>query len=141
VIKRAFSLIEMIFTIVIISILLAVSIPKLGNILSSSKLIEIKSDIVLIREAIIKYKNKMILKNKPYDLDVLDTDQENLFSKILPSPIIASSEKKIGAWSKIGSNRYKIFIDNQNSVDFIYKSSDFSFDCDLKNIFCKELSQ
>lgn len=140
-IKRAFSLIEMIFTIVIISILLAVSIPKLGNILSSSKLIEIKSDIVLIREAIIKYKNKMILKNKPYDLDVLDTDQENLFSKILPSPIIASSEKKIGAWSKIGSNRYKIFIDNQNSVDFIYKSSDFSFDCDLKNIFCKELSQ
>jgi len=141
VIKRAFSLIEMIFTIVIISILLAVSIPKLGNILSSSKIIEIKSDIVLIREAILKYKNKMILKNEPYDLDVLDTDQENLFSKILPSPIIASGEKKIGAWSKIESNRYKIFIDNQNSVDFIYKSSDFSFDCDLKNIFCKELSQ
>lgn len=140
-IKRAFSLIEMIFTIVIISILLAVSIPKLGNILSSSKIIEIKSDIVLIREAILKYKNKMILKNEPYDLDVLDTDQENLFSKILPSPIIASGEKKIGAWSKIESNRYKIFIDNQNSVDFIYKSSDFSFDCDLKNIFCKELSQ
>lgn len=140
-IKRAFSLIEMIFTIVIISILLAVSIPKLGNILSSSKIIEIKSDIVLIREAIIKYKNKMILKNEPYDLDVLDTDQENLFSKILTSPIIASSEQKIGAWSKIGTNKYKIFIDNQNSVDFIYKSSDFSFDCDLKNIFCKELSQ
>ncbi len=140
-IKKSFSIIEIIFTISIISIILVVAIPKLNNSLESAQTMKIKNDIVLIREAITKYKNKMILKNNLSTIATLDDNSKLLFNKILQNPIVASNEQKISSWSKLSTNTYKVFIDNINSVNFTYNSSNYTFNCNSENIYCKELTQ
>ena len=139
--KKSFSLIEIIFTIAIISIILVVAIPKLNNSLQSANITKIKSDILLIREAINNYKNKMILQGQTNCLVTLDDNDEYLFCTILQNPIKASSEPKIGAWSKVSFDTYKVYLDNQNSVEFIYDNDDYSFECDSDNLLCQELTQ
>jgi prepilin-type N-terminal cleavage/methylation domain-containing protein len=140
-IKKAFSLIEIIFTIAIISIILMVAVPKMGDIFNSANTTKIKSDILIIREAINNYKNKMILTNNTNALITLDDSDEYLFCNILQNPIKASNEPKIGAWSKIAANTYRVYIDTQNSVEFVYDNDDYSFECDEDNLFCQELMQ
>ena len=60
---------------------------------------------------------------------------------LLQYPIIStSSEKKeIGKWIKVSDNNYKVFIDNQNAIEFVYDSSNGTFDCDYKEDLCKDL--
>lgn len=140
-IKKSFSLIEIIFTIAIISIILAVSIPKMKDTLFNSNKVKIKNDILQIREAITKYKNKMILQNRLVELEELDDGDEFLFNKILNNPIIASNELKASAWSKVSQNTYKVYINSTNNVEFKYDSTNYTFDCDFENEHCKELSQ
>ncbi|MEA2016924.1 MAG: prepilin-type N-terminal cleavage/methylation domain-containing protein [Campylobacterota bacterium] len=139
--KKAFSLLEVIFVIAIIGIIVTVAIPKLDENLAKANIIKIKNDITMVREGIIQYRDKMILQNNSSSIDTLDDDNELLFNKILTYPIIASKEKKINSWSKISDTTYKVFLDSQNSVEFIYDKINYTFDCDQDDEFCKELSQ
>jgi prepilin-type N-terminal cleavage/methylation domain-containing protein len=54
--REAFSLLEIIFAIAIISIIAIIAIPKLGNSLDKTNIIKIKSDILLIRDGLNRYK-------------------------------------------------------------------------------------
>jgi prepilin-type N-terminal cleavage/methylation domain-containing protein len=138
--KKAFSLIELIFVIAIISVIVVVVLPNFKSTKDSANFIKIKSDILLIRNALIQYKNKIILSNSSNDLDSLD-DGELLFSKILKNPIIPSVSHKSGEWIKQSDDKYTVFIDNENSLEFIYDKSNYTFDCDFSNNYCKELTQ
>jgi len=139
IVKKAFSLIEIIFTIAIISIILVVALPKMNTTLQSANINKIKSDLLLIREALNNYKNKMILKGISVPLDTLEDNDEYLFNTILQNPIKASTKQKIGSWSKVSQTTYKVYIENDNNVEFIYNSDDYSFNCDEDNPFCQEL--
>ena len=139
--KKAFSLIEIVFTIAIISIILVIAVPKMNDTLQSANITKIKSDVLLIREAINNYKNKMILQGQTHCLPTLDDNNEYLFCTILENPIKASNEQKIGAWSKLSFDTYKVYLDNQNSVEFVYDNDDYSFECDSDNLLCQELTQ
>jgi len=140
-IKKAFSLIEILFALAIISIILAVAIPKLNNILNNTDTKKIKSDILIIKEALNNYKNKMILKGETSHLESLEDNNQELFNNILQTPIQASNKQNIGSWGKITSNSYKVYLEDGNSVTFIYNSDDYSFQCDENNPLCKELTQ
>jgi len=140
-VKKGFTLIEVIFVIAIIGIIITVAIPKLNENLNKTNIIKIKNDITMIRDGITKYKNKMILQNNSFDLDALDDNSEKLFNKILVYPIISSSLKKASSWSKVSNTNYKIYIDSTNSIEFIYDKVTYTFDCDQDKEFCKELSQ
>jgi len=141
IVKRAFSLIEIIFVIAIISIVLIVAIPKLGNTLNNANTNKIKSDILLIREGLNNYKNKMILQGSTTTLESLEENDTYLFSKILQNPIYSSEKPKIGSWCKISNTSYRVYIENGDSVEFVYDNDDYSFDCDDDNLFCQELTQ
>ena len=139
--KKAFSLIEIIFVIAVIAIILVVAVPKMNDTLENANANKIKSDILLIREAINNYKNKMILKSSTNDLETLEDNDKELFNKILEKPIKASFKQTIGSWSKISSTTYKVYIEDGNSVEFMYDNDDYSFECDEDNLFCQELTQ
>ncbi len=140
--KKGFSLLEVIFVIAVIGIIITVAIPKLDENLAKANTIKIKNDITMIREGILEYRDQLILQNKKsVEIDSLDEDKEHLFSKILTYPILSSTKQKTNAWSKISTTRYKVFIDTQNSVEFIYDKADYTFDCNQDDKFCKELSQ
>lgn len=139
--NKAFSIIEIIFALAIISIILMVAVPKFQNTFNATSLSQIKTTIVLIREGILRESNKLILKNDMSSLETLDSDNTNLFSKVLRAPIISSNKQKINSWSKLSVNSYSVYINSDEKVTFYYDSSKLSFDCDYSDPNCKELSQ
>jgi prepilin-type N-terminal cleavage/methylation domain-containing protein len=141
VIKQAFSLIEIIFTLAIVSIILMVAVPKFQDTLNATNLNQIKTTIILIREGILRESNRLILKNDASKLDSLDIDNSNLFSKVLRVPIISSDKHKINSWSKVATNSYAVYINDTQKVIFTFDPTKQSFDCDYDEDNCKELSQ
>jgi prepilin-type N-terminal cleavage/methylation domain-containing protein len=139
--KKAFTLLEIIFVVTIIAIIITVAIPKLDESLNKTNIIKIKNDITMIRDGITKYKNKMILQNNHTTLEKLDEDSDKLFSKILIYPIISSILQKANSWSKISDTTYKIYLNSQDNLLFIYDKHNYTFDCDNENDLCKKLSQ
>lgn len=138
--KKGFSLIEIIFVLLTITIIITVAVSKFDSALDSTNVNKIKSDIVQIRAGINLYKNKMILKNETVSFDSLDDNNMELFNKVLQTPILSSQAKKAKAWSKISDTQYKVFLDNTNSLEFIFDTSKYTFDCDISNPLCKELN-
>ena len=138
---KAFSLIELIFAIAIISIIAIVSLPKLGSSLDKTNLIKIKSDVAMIRESLYQYRDKQILQNQNILMDNLEQGNEVLFDKILQYPILNSSVAKSGNWSKISNSKYNVWITSEVGLEFDYDSSTFSFDCDFRDKYCEELTQ
>jgi len=138
--KKGFSLIEIIFVLFIITIIITLAVSKFDSALKSSNINKIKSDIVQIRAGINLYKNKQILKNETLSFDSLDDNNNELFSKVLPTSIRSSSENISKAWSKISDTQYKVFLDNTNAIEFIFDTDNYTFDCDISNDLCKELN-
>jgi len=139
--KKSFSLLELIVVIVILSIIVTVAIPKFTTGIEKSNLSKIKSDIMLIRTGINEYKEKAILQAQDLDLETLDDDNNNLFSKVLRYPIRSTSSPKPASWEKISDESYRVWIDSTSSTIFYYNADNFTFDCDFKDQYCKELTQ
>jgi len=138
--KNSFSLIEILFTITIISILLVVIIPKLFYNLNNANIIKLSSDIAIIRNSIIKYTNKQTLQNKQAKLETLDDYDNNLFKFILDYPIIENN-KKSGTWIQTSGLNYQAWINQEVYVNFIYNPNTLTFDCDITEKYCRELTQ
>ena len=138
--KKGFSLIEIIFVLLTITIIITVAVSKYDTALDNTNLSKIKSDIIQIRAGINLYKNKLILKNETVTFTSLDENNEELFSKVLQTPILASQQETTSSWSKTSDTKYKVFIDNQNSIEFVFDTTKYTFDCDIKDTFCKELN-
>lgn len=139
--QKAFSLIEIIFIISIISILLITVLPNFKSVKNTTDMVKIKSDIALIRNGLLEYKNKTILSNGTFELDTLEEDENYLFSKILAKPIISDSSSKPASWAKIDDQNYKVWLDTQTALVFTYDMDELSFDCDFSDDNCKELTQ
>ncbi len=131
----------MIFAISIISIIAIVAIPKLGNSLDKANIIKIRSDIILIQEALNQYKNRYILSANLEPLDSLEEDNNLLFSKILQYPIVSSAIPKSTSWIKVTNSQYTVWLNSTDSINFTYNSNDFTFKCDKNNNYCKQINQ
>ena len=92
--KKGFSLIEIIFVILTITIIITVAVSKFDSALNNTNITKIKSDILQIRAGINLYKNKMILKNETLSFDSLDDNDNKLFNKVLQTPILSSQENR-----------------------------------------------
>ncbi len=139
--SKAFSLLEIIFAIAIISIITMVAIPKLGKSIDKTNFVKIKSDILLIRDGINRYKNNLILKANNETLDTLDNDNNLLFSKVLKYPILSSMTQKSGTWNKLSDNTYIVWIDDKENLKFMYNNLNNTFDCDKSDENCKAFTQ
>lgn len=138
--KKAFSLLELVFVIIIISILTGIALPYLNQNKEEAKLLKLKMDYEMLNSALSLMRNEADLKNLSY-INELDKAQilkenESLFYcqncsfSLLSSPIYSS---KTG-WIKSGINQYRFFLNPQKSVEFIYENG--LLKC-TKN--CKEL--
>lgn len=140
--KKAFSLLELIIVIVLISILIVFVVQKSDDSINFTNKTKIKSEITLIRNAITKQKTSNILLNKSQinSLDNANLEEENslLFKTILDFPLISttSSKKELAKWIKSSKNEYKIFIDDTKSLEFKFENN--SFICKSSVSLCKE---
>lgn len=149
--KKAFSLLEIIFVLVIIALIFTFAIRNNQTFFSNSTLSKIKSDVALIRSAIASKVHARMLKAQtqfPQRLDdaALNTEGALLFSgiedeKLLDYPFVSTSsyERQIGQWSKKTQKSYLVWISKEESIEFTYDLNKGTFECDYTQNSCKEI--
>ncbi|OCX42410.1 hypothetical protein A7X81_04845 [Campylobacter ornithocola] len=148
--KKAFTLIELVFCMMIIAILSMVAYPYFSFGKNDAKLIQVKSEVELINASLSLLRNQFLFKesnNFPTILDeaLIDTENQKLFFcsnlqnranqctySVLEKPII--SNKK--SWMKIANAQYRFFINTKNYIDFSYNSEKVFLECVSLN--CKD---
>lgn len=138
--KKAFSLLEIIFVLIVMSVITTLAVSKFDTAFTNTNVTKIKSDILQIRAGINSYKSKMILKDSDDDLEQLDDNDMMLFNKILQNPILSSNEPIAKAWTKISNSKYKVYVSHESFIEFYYDNKTYIFDCDISNELCKKLN-
>jgi general secretion pathway protein G len=148
--KRAFSLLELIFVVVLITIIVSIATNKLSSALSHAELTKIKSQILLIQASIKKDFSKQTLLGKSEYIERLDESETNtpnqkLFigyqgRELLQDGLISTSlqEKKSSYWIKQSDNEYGVYIGDSFLI-FEYDQYSGKFTCNLEKVLCKEI--
>ena len=124
--KKAFTLIELVFVIVILGVLATVAIPKLIVTRDDAEIAKAKSQIAAVRSGIQLKRNEMILSGTqgyPADLE----DGTCCFGGILSTRIEERKDDNSYGW-KLENNTYSINT-NKEQVKFTYNANDGSFKC------------
>jgi len=134
--KNGFTMIELVFVIVVLGILAAVAMPKLGATRDDAIISKGRSDVAAIRSGIISERQSRIIKGESNFIDSLD-DTDGLFGAVLTYGKKSSTEA--GKWSKNGDD-YVFHIDSSNSVTFTYDKNSGKFTCDRNaSSYCSKL--
>lgn len=148
--KKAFSLLEVIFVIAVLALLSSFALKNGYGFLEKANLTKIKAEVALIRNALNSDKNKRIrqgMTEYPLVLDManINTENESLFAgtqdeKLLTHPLVSTttSQKEIGQFAKISSSHYYAYVDKESFIEFVYNKNDGTFSCDYDNTLCKE---
>ncbi|MGM0518300.1 MAG: prepilin-type N-terminal cleavage/methylation domain-containing protein [Campylobacterota bacterium] len=141
---KAFSLLELIIAVLIISIITAFIASKYTDLLSNANITKLKADVALIRSGISTLKQEKILLQDSSDITSLDDESvqsknKKLFSKILSNPLLSTTTalKEDGKWFKDSSFDYGYFISSKEVVFFKYENS--MFNCKKPVSLCQEL--
>ena len=124
--KKAFTLIELVFVIVILGVLATVAIPKLIVTRDDAEIAKAKSQIAAVRSGIQLKRNEMILSGTqgyPTSLE----DGTCCFGGILSTRIEERKDDNSYGW-KLENDTYSIKT-NKEKVNFTYNASDGSFKC------------
>jgi general secretion pathway protein G len=143
--KKAFTMIELIFVIVILGILSSIAISKMAVTRDDAIITKGRSQVASIRNAITLAKSIRMMEGKAslYP-DTLDSSAGKLFdmakdgTKLLDYPIY--EKKADGHWTKKSNNVYTFNVLG-SGIDFTYNNTSGSFDCDHTNKTCKLLTE
>ncbi len=148
--SKAFTLIELIFVIVILGILSSIALPHFAKTKELADIAKGRSDVASIRSAIVTDRQAHIIKGDSAYISALcsgtgtgagikifDTNGTS-DRKLLTYGIVTSLAD--GKWSKNGTSCIK-FNFKVNSVDIVfdYNSTDGSFTCDRTDTTCKKM--
>ncbi|MDA3909403.1 MAG: prepilin-type N-terminal cleavage/methylation domain-containing protein [Sulfurimonas sp.] len=139
--KNAFTMIEMIFVIVILGILAAIAIPRFAATRTDAQIAKGRSDIASIRSAIVNERQTWLIRGvSTYIKTGTDTETINgatrkkmdnggLFGGVLMSPITNSSTQIDGKWhSTAGSGTYYYQV-SDTQFKFDYNATTGIFAC------------
>lgn len=125
--KKAFTLIELVFVIVILGVLATVAIPKLIVTRDDAEIAKAKSQIAAVRSGIQLKRNEMILSGTqgyPTSLE----DGTCCFGGILSTRIEERKDDNSYGWKKDTDGSYTINT-NKEQVKFTYDKDTGSFKC------------
>jgi general secretion pathway protein G len=141
---RAFTMIELVFVIVILGILAAVAVPRLAASRDDAILTKGKADVSAIRSSIITTRQRNILQgNASAPSTLTTTGSEYLFDAVLDYPIKSVDSDKNG-WRRNGDNY--VFRTENTDITFRYDNTTGIFTCvgantGTANNTCTKLTQ
>ena len=124
--KYAFTMIELVFVIVVLGILAAIAIPKFAATRTDAIIAKGRSDVASIRSGIINERQSRLIKGDVTFIDPANlSTSDGLFAGVLTYPIKDSSAD--GHWHKVDNNTYTFKVGDQTCT-FIYTQSTGRFD-------------
>jgi general secretion pathway protein G len=142
--KKAFTMIEVVFVIVILGILAAVAIPKLTATRTDAQITKGISDVSSIRSAIVSERQSRLLTGDSSYITSLDdyTNTDKLFDTNGSSMLLMygiTPEDADGHWIKGDSdNEYKFKLEGDYNI-FTYDPDNGTFICD-PGTYCDKLN-
>lgn len=133
--RDAFTLLELIFVIVVLGILAAVALPRLGSSVEQSHIAKAQGDVAAIRTAIASARQKRLVQGiTPGYPTTLDAGT-GLFGNILTYSVKNSTNG--GEWS--GGNPNYTYHVGSVGVNFKYDLATGKFDCTHTEALCKRI--
>ena len=157
--RHAFTMIELIFVIIVIGILAMVAIPKFSSVENQAVISSGRATVMSVRAAISTLRQKGFMLGKSSYITSLDagvakntsgvkifdnngTNNGTVSDTLLTYPIITKNTS--GGWMKTAKNQYTYYV-GSTPVIFTYNSNDGTFTCPTNNTpagkDCAKLSQ
>ena len=135
--RRAYTLLELIFIVVILGILSTVAIPRLFFSRSDATISNAKTQLAAIRSGIsLKYNDKILQAKPEFPQKLDDGDPNKLFKNVINIPIKDSGSKN--GWHRINDDKYTFRLDGK-VANFKYDKNTGDFGCSDENEICKSL--
>lgn len=151
--RNAFTMIELVFVIVVLGILAAVAIPRFAATRDDAQISKGRSDVAAIRAAIVSERQGRLLKGQSSYINKLHSSDTSLFDgngtgtndgKLLQYAITA--ENANGHWHTPSCSgtpstcTYKYKLMNTDTT-FTYTQADGKFSCSSGSGYCNELTK
>ncbi len=147
--KKAFSMIELVFVIVIIGILAGIAIPKLAATRNDATMVKAKTTVASIRNALATQRQKLILSGQFNCTNPTLGSGDNVFDTfsytdngcpkndlVLNYPIRKCESGKKGCWT-VSSGIYSYSLPSSGTINFKIESNRFI--CKSSATLCKKL--
>lgn len=157
--KKAFTMIELIFVIIILGILATIAIPKFAGVSEQAIISNGHSDVMAIRTAISTERQKRLMQGSSSYISSLDKNSSVAGSLPAGSKIFDSNntdgnpahggtiltyaittKDTDGGWMRTATNTYKYKVSGVSNT-FTYDPSTGIFDCTGGEQFCPQLTK
>lgn len=142
--RGAFTMVELVFIIVILGILGAIAVPKMAASRDDACITKLRGEVAALQSELRLHLSKEFLKGGARD--TLDSSAIIEIKKALTSmnasggckwEDVSTTEEYVGA-TDATPRTYKATVGAQGSVDFKLKPTEFS--CDAGNVLCQKLT-
>ena len=143
--KNAFSMIELVFVIVVLGILAAIAVPKFSATRTDAQIAKGRSDVAAIRSAIVSERQTRIMKGDSNWINSLSSSSTTLFDGNGTAPLLmygVTAGSSDGDWSTSGSFPFTsyTFKVGGSDCDFTYDDDDGKFTLDNgQDAICSKL--
>lgn len=139
--KKGFSLIELVFVIVILGILAGVAIPRLTATREDAQIAKLKSDVAAVQSGIALERSTRMMRGDmswPSRLDQKDPVGASTPGIDCGSAFCAVTQNAIkGPWSTSNGTAYTFEFNKNTTLNFTYNPADGTFDCAASDSKCK----
>ena len=117
--KKAFTMIELVFVIVIIGILSAIAVPKFAATRDDAVVTKAMVTIASVRSAISTERQKLILRGSFVDMN--KTHIGNNFANMLEYPVKACTDNKCAGWETDGTEAVPTYTFHGPTGDVVFE--------------------
>ena len=154
--KHAFTMIELVFVIVVLGILAGVAVPKLAATRDDATIAKMRGDIAAIRSGLSLVRSENMMRGVSTWPALEGSDEATLFDGVLQQPIYPMKTGGRNGWTLVaeGSNNatstYTANVAGKSTTFNYYPTSALatakgknvgSFDCDHRDDLCQVLAQ
>ena len=139
--SSAFTMIELVFVIVVLGILAGIAVPRLAATRDDATIAEMRGDVAAIRSGLSLKRSENLMKGNTRWPDINNTDGR-LFINILQQHIYSMAAGGKNGWSNAAydATTYTANVAG-HAVDFNYNKATGTFDCEHINEWCRALAQ